>query len=376
MSTVTTSRLAETAAPLDVLLVDAALGPLRRFVPDMSTAKWALSLARKPDHRPAARRAGRRGRPSSAARRRSRRVAATAGSRMSRGPTTRCSSGWSSSTSPAARPPSSWSPTPTSTCATAGACVPRREPRRGARAEQRPARQPGVGQGRHRHRRPEPGAGRHAAGQGPGVGTAGAADGRSERLRPRREHRRHAGGGRVPQRGAGAHPVRTADRRGLRGAAAAGPADDQQVLRDRPGAGAQPDGVQRPPGPADVRHLVAQPRRPARGVELRHLRARDPRRPRRGRGDHRQRPDRARRDLLRRHPREHHGGVPRRDRPPGPAGRAVPRRHRHRQPRGRHAVRAVATRGWRPWPRRSRPARGSSTDGRWPRSSPGCGRAT
>ncbi|GAB3856788.1 class II poly(R)-hydroxyalkanoic acid synthase [Nocardioides maradonensis] len=42
------STLAADAAPLDVLLVDAALGPLRRFQPDMSTAKWALSLARTP----------------------------------------------------------------------------------------------------------------------------------------------------------------------------------------------------------------------------------------------------------------------------------------------------------------------------------------
>ena len=48
MNTATTSRLAESAAPLDVLLVDAALGPVRRFVPDMSTAKWAVSLVRKP----------------------------------------------------------------------------------------------------------------------------------------------------------------------------------------------------------------------------------------------------------------------------------------------------------------------------------------
>ena len=49
MSTTTTSRLAESAAPLDVLLIDAALGPVRRFVPDTSTAKWAFSLARQPD---------------------------------------------------------------------------------------------------------------------------------------------------------------------------------------------------------------------------------------------------------------------------------------------------------------------------------------
>ena len=49
MSTVTPARLAESAAPLDALLVDAAVGPVRRFVPDLSTAKWAVSLARKPD---------------------------------------------------------------------------------------------------------------------------------------------------------------------------------------------------------------------------------------------------------------------------------------------------------------------------------------
>ncbi|HSX66326.1 PHA/PHB synthase family protein [Nocardioides sp.] len=41
-------RLANAAVPLDVLLVDAALGPMRRFVPDVSTAKWAISLARQP----------------------------------------------------------------------------------------------------------------------------------------------------------------------------------------------------------------------------------------------------------------------------------------------------------------------------------------
>ena len=48
MSTAQHEELANAAAPLDVLLVDAALGPMRRFVPDASTAKWALSLARSP----------------------------------------------------------------------------------------------------------------------------------------------------------------------------------------------------------------------------------------------------------------------------------------------------------------------------------------
>src|SRR6478672_10920474 len=37
------------AAPLNVLLVDAALGPVRHLGPDLSTAKWVVSLARKPD---------------------------------------------------------------------------------------------------------------------------------------------------------------------------------------------------------------------------------------------------------------------------------------------------------------------------------------
>ena len=37
-----------TEAPLDSLLVDAALGPTRHLVPDRSTARWALSLARRP----------------------------------------------------------------------------------------------------------------------------------------------------------------------------------------------------------------------------------------------------------------------------------------------------------------------------------------
>ncbi|HEU4422921.1 MAG TPA: hypothetical protein VFR67_10365, partial [Pilimelia sp.] len=44
----TPDDLADRAAPLDALLVDAALGPLRRFLPDSSTARFAASLARRP----------------------------------------------------------------------------------------------------------------------------------------------------------------------------------------------------------------------------------------------------------------------------------------------------------------------------------------
>jgi polyhydroxyalkanoate synthase subunit PhaC len=42
------AQLADEAAPLDALLVDAALGPLRRFAPDASTVRFAASLARQP----------------------------------------------------------------------------------------------------------------------------------------------------------------------------------------------------------------------------------------------------------------------------------------------------------------------------------------
>jgi polyhydroxyalkanoate synthase len=49
-------QLADEAAPLDALLVDAALGPARRFLPDASTAKFAVGLARRPGT--TARRAG------------------------------------------------------------------------------------------------------------------------------------------------------------------------------------------------------------------------------------------------------------------------------------------------------------------------------
>jgi polyhydroxyalkanoate synthase len=42
-------ELADQAAPLDALLVDAALGPMRRLAPNASTARFAVRLARRPD---------------------------------------------------------------------------------------------------------------------------------------------------------------------------------------------------------------------------------------------------------------------------------------------------------------------------------------
>jgi len=41
-------QLADTAAPLDALLIDATLGPVRRFAPDVSSAKLAFGVARHP----------------------------------------------------------------------------------------------------------------------------------------------------------------------------------------------------------------------------------------------------------------------------------------------------------------------------------------
>ena len=44
----TPDGVADLAAPLDALLIDAALGPARRFAPDLSTAKFAAGIARHP----------------------------------------------------------------------------------------------------------------------------------------------------------------------------------------------------------------------------------------------------------------------------------------------------------------------------------------
>src|SRR5439155_20879833 len=41
-------ELADRAAPLDALLVDAALGPVRRLAPNSSTVRFAARLARHP----------------------------------------------------------------------------------------------------------------------------------------------------------------------------------------------------------------------------------------------------------------------------------------------------------------------------------------
>ena len=83
-----------------------------------------------------------------------------------------------------------------------------------------------------------------------------------------------SGRGRAAHRRVRAHPVHAADRGGSRGAAAVRAADDQQVLRARPRARAQPGRVAGPAGPAGVRDLLAQPGRRAGPLRSRHLRRR------------------------------------------------------------------------------------------------------
>lgn len=47
-ATMTPEQAADQASPLDALLIDAALGPVRRFAPDMSTARLLAALAQRP----------------------------------------------------------------------------------------------------------------------------------------------------------------------------------------------------------------------------------------------------------------------------------------------------------------------------------------
>ncbi len=140
--------------------------------------------------------------------------------------------------------------------------------------------------------------------------------------------------------------------------------------------GPQPGRVPGAGGPAGVRDVLAQPGPAARELELRHLRAGHPRRAGRGRADQRRRAHRARRHLLGRHPREHDRGVPVEHRAAGPARRVWPRGDGHRQrPRRRRPRRSPAV-GWRRPRRRCRSGAATSTDARSPSCSRGCVPAT
>ena len=232
--------LADQAAPLDALLIDAALGPARRFAPDMSTAKLAVALVRQP-RRPLPRRLGRLG--AEIGPDRDRHVDA----RARRGAT-------------AASPTTAWTSNPllrrlvqlylaggqTAEQLVADADLDWRDEQRmrfstenlveAVCAEQRSAGEPGLGQGDYRQRWGELRPRRGATGTRHGVPTAYPGDGRPIGVRGGPQHRHHARRGRAAHRGVRADPVHAADRAGARGAAADRAADDQQVLRARPGA--------------------------------------------------------------------------------------------------------------------------------------------
>ena len=331
--TASTSRLAESAAPLDALLVDAALGPVRRFAPDLSTA------SRRPRSRAAGPPPGgwarwRRGRAHPPARRRSLRAAGPPVHRRG------------VDGEPAAAPGRPGLPRGGQTAErlVVDADLDWRDDQRarflvenvvgGARPEQRPARQPVVGQGGHRHRRAE----HRPRGARPCVRTwpRAAAD---------------------PARWSTAPPSRSAGTSRSRPGAVV---LRTEVLRADPVHAADPDrsarcrccssrptinkfyAIDLAPGRSLVEYLVGQGQQVFvmswRNPDARHadwnfdtyvqavLDALDA-------VERLTEPDQAALDrhLLRRHPRPLTAGVPRRDRPAGPAGRVLPVRHRARQ---------------------------------------------
>ena len=184
-------------------------------------------------------------------------------------------------------------------------------------------------------------------------------DGRRVRLHRRRGPRADPRRRRAADRAVRAHPVRAEHPEGARDAAAARPADDQQVLHRRHRAGAQHARVLRRRRPAVLHDLLAQPGRAPRRVGARRLRVRRARVARRGRAI-------TGSDALPRHGavrRRHHREL--RHRPPRRQGRPRPDR---RPDARRLRARQRATPG--PW------ARSSTARRRPPRSRSPSARAT
>ena len=237
---------ADAAAPLDLLLAAAALGPARRLLPGGAGARFAAGLARRPD-RLAQRATSLAGELARVGAGRSTLAPAPGDRRFSRPRL---------DVQPAAAPPRPGLPRRRGDRRGAGG---RRRPgvaRRRAdaaslvdnlvrrsrpatsRLPARPSGGPLIDLGRRQRgpRRPEPG-------HRPGHAATGAVDGDARRVRGGRRP------GGDPGRGGAAHahvradPVPAADPEGAPRAAADRPADDQQVLHRRPGARPQPGRV-------------------------------------------------------------------------------------------------------------------------------------
>ncbi|CAA9317421.1 MAG: Polyhydroxyalkanoic acid synthase, partial [uncultured Frankineae bacterium] len=206
---------------------------------------------------------------------------------------------------------------------------------RRAGAVEPPVPQPGSAQGGARHRGAQLHDRAQAVRPGHGLAAAHPVDGRQPGLLGRRQHRRDRRRGGAPHTGLRAPAVRPAHRAGPRGAAAARPPDDQQVLRRRPGSRPQHDPALGGPGAAGLHPVLAQPAGRAPRVGPRHLRRLGPRGPRRGAGDHRPGPQPRHGAVRGRHRQQHRDGPPRRE------GRARPDRRLHAR---RHAARPGARR--------------------------------
>ncbi len=262
------------ASPLDLLLTDAALGVLRRFLPSGSTLRLGMSLARRP---------GTVARASASLAGQLARIAA------GRSPSPRAGGTAASPTRPGRQPGA----------APGHAGLPRRrrhrrvaarrraaglarqradavraeQPHRRGRAEQQPADQPA----RPGRRPSTPAGSARCAGCARSVRDMAApprvpAMIDAGRVRGGPGPRGHARSGRVPFGDLRADPVRAGNAAGPPVPAAHRPADDQQVLHHRPGPGPEHGRVPAGPGPPGLRHLLAEPRRPAPGLEPGQLR--------------------------------------------------------------------------------------------------------
>ena len=334
--------MAERSASLDTLLADAGGGATRRWFPGVAGAKLAARLATRPwkvarrgagyggragqdHHRPVRRRAVEEGPPLQG-----RRLARESGVPPARpGLPRRGQDG--------RRPDLRRRPRRALRAARA---LQRGERPRRARADELPGAQPGGAEGDARHRRAQPRAGQRQPRPRPAQAAAHPGDGRHEGVHGRRGPRGDARRGGAADRAVRAHPVRAEHEEGARDAAAARPADDQQVLHRRRRAGPEHARVLRRRRPAVLHDLLAQPGRAPRRVGARRLRLRGARGARGGRDDHRLREVARDGAVRRRDHRELRGRPPRRDRRARADRRADARRVRARQRERRDGRRA------------------------------------